>query len=65
MSALPHHLTIGELAARGPACRPSAMRYYEGRGLVAAARTPGNQRRYAARRPCGGWRSSGRPSGSA
>jgi MerR family redox-sensitive transcriptional activator SoxR len=38
-------LTIGELAVRSgvPA---SALRYYESRGLIRAARTTGNQRRY-------------------
>ena len=38
-------LTIGELSARsGVAC--SALRFYESRGLIAARRTSGNQRRY-------------------
>jgi MerR family transcriptional regulator, redox-sensitive transcriptional activator SoxR len=38
-------LTIGELAARSgvPA---SALRFYEARGLIRAARSGGNQRRY-------------------
>jgi MerR family redox-sensitive transcriptional activator SoxR len=46
MPALPHHLTIGELAARS-GVRPSALRFYEQAGLVSAERTAGNQRRYA------------------
>lgn len=38
-------LTIGELAARSGVA-PSALRYYESRGLIAATRSEGNQRRY-------------------
>jgi MerR family redox-sensitive transcriptional activator SoxR len=38
-------LTIGELAARSGVA-PSALRYYERLGLIRAARTSGNQRRY-------------------
>jgi MerR family transcriptional regulator, redox-sensitive transcriptional activator SoxR len=38
-------LTIGELAARSGVA-PSALRYYERMGLIRAARTGGNQRRY-------------------
>ena len=38
-------LTIGELAARSGVA-PSALRYYERLGLIRAARTTGNQRRY-------------------
>ncbi len=38
-------LTIGELAARS-GVSVSAIRFYEGRGLVAAARSAGNQRRF-------------------
>jgi MerR family redox-sensitive transcriptional activator SoxR len=38
-------LTIGELAVRSGVA-PSALRYYERLGLVRAARTTGNQRRY-------------------
>jgi len=38
-------LTIGELAARSGVA-PSALRFYEEKGLVAAGRTDGNQRRY-------------------
>ena len=38
-------LTIGELAARSGVA-PSALRFYETRGLIAARRTGGNQRRY-------------------
>jgi MerR family redox-sensitive transcriptional activator SoxR len=43
---LPEWITIGELAARSGVA-PSALRYYEQLGLIAAQRTPGNQRRYA------------------
>ena len=39
-------LTIGELAERS-GIAPSAIRYYEDRGLVSSRRTTGNQRRYA------------------
>jgi MerR family redox-sensitive transcriptional activator SoxR len=38
-------LTIGELSERS-GIPGSAIRYYESRGLVAARRTTGNQRRY-------------------
>lgn len=38
-------LTIGELAARS-GLAPSALRFYESRGLISAARSEGNQRRY-------------------
>ena len=38
-------LTIGELAARSGVA-PSALRFYEAQGLIAAQRTSGNQRRY-------------------
>ena len=38
-------LTIGEMAARSGVA-PSALRFYERRGLIAATRTDGNQRRY-------------------
>ena len=38
-------LTIGELAAR-TGLTVSAIRFYEGRGLVAPIRTSGNQRRF-------------------
>ena len=38
-------LTIGELAERSGVA-PSALRYYEAQGLITAARTSGNQRRY-------------------
>ncbi|MDM4721817.1 redox-sensitive transcriptional activator SoxR [Micromonospora sp. WMMA1363] len=39
-------LTIGQLAERSGVA-PSALRYYERLGLIRAARTGGNQRRYA------------------
>jgi MerR family redox-sensitive transcriptional activator SoxR len=38
-------LTIGEVADRS-GFTPSALRFYESRGLVASTRTGGNQRRY-------------------
>jgi MerR family transcriptional regulator, redox-sensitive transcriptional activator SoxR len=38
-------LTIGEVAARSGVA-PSALRFYESIGLIAARRTDGNQRRY-------------------
>ena len=38
-------LTIGELAARS-GIAPSALRFYEAQGPIAAQRTSGNQRRY-------------------
>jgi len=39
-------LTIGELAARSGVAT-SALRFWEGQGLIVAHRTDGNQRRYA------------------
>jgi MerR family redox-sensitive transcriptional activator SoxR len=38
-------LTIGELSARSGVA-PSALRFYEDRGLIRSTRTSGNQRRY-------------------
>ena len=38
-------LSIGDVAARSGVA-PSALRFYERRGLIAASRTDGNQRRY-------------------
>lgn len=38
-------LTVGEVSRRSGVA-PSALRYYESQGLIAAARTTGNQRRY-------------------
>jgi MerR family transcriptional regulator, redox-sensitive transcriptional activator SoxR len=38
-------LTIGELSSRSGVA-PSALRFYEERGLIHAERTTGNQRRY-------------------
>jgi MerR family redox-sensitive transcriptional activator SoxR len=38
-------LTVGEVAHRSGVA-PSALRFYEGEGLIAATRTSGNQRRY-------------------
>lgn len=45
MTALPPRLTIGELATRSGVA-PSALRFYEAQGLIAAERTTGGQRRY-------------------
>src|SRR4051812_49765615 len=39
-------LTIGELSARSGVSQ-SALRFYERKGLIAAERSHGNQRRYA------------------
>jgi MerR family redox-sensitive transcriptional activator SoxR len=39
-------LTIGELSERS-GVSPSALRFYEREGLITAARTDGNQRRYS------------------
>jgi MerR family redox-sensitive transcriptional activator SoxR len=41
----PSELTIGEVSARSGVA-PSALRFYEAEGLIAARRTDGNQRRY-------------------
>jgi MerR family redox-sensitive transcriptional activator SoxR len=38
-------LTIGQVSARS-GVTPSALRYYEGQGLIAATRTAGGARRY-------------------
>ena len=40
-------LTIGQLAERSGVA-PSALRFYEDRGLITSERTTGNQRRYPA-----------------
>ena len=45
MATLSNHLTIGDLARRSGVAT-SALRFYEQRGLIAAERTAGNQRRY-------------------
>ena len=42
---MPPELSIGELARRSGVA-PSALRFYEAEGLIAARRTGGNQRRY-------------------
>jgi MerR family redox-sensitive transcriptional activator SoxR len=42
---VPSELSIGDVAARSGVA-PSALRFYERRGLIEAARTDGNQRRY-------------------
>ena len=46
MAALAEWLTIGELAARSGVA-PSALRFYEARGLIAASRSDGNHRRFS------------------
>lgn len=45
MTKLPARLTIGELATRSGVA-PSALRFYEAQGMIAAERTAGRQRRY-------------------
>jgi MerR family redox-sensitive transcriptional activator SoxR len=45
MTRLPQRLSIGELSERSGVA-PSALRFYEDVGLIAAERTTGNQRRY-------------------
>ena len=45
MTALSEHITITELRNRSGVAA-SALRYYESLGLITAARTGGNQRRY-------------------
>jgi MerR family transcriptional regulator, redox-sensitive transcriptional activator SoxR len=42
---VPRELTIGELSSRSGVAA-SALRFYERKGLIAARRTDGNQRRY-------------------
>jgi MerR family transcriptional regulator, redox-sensitive transcriptional activator SoxR len=42
---VPSELSIGEVATRSGVA-PSALRFYEREGLIAATRTDGNQRRY-------------------
>jgi MerR family redox-sensitive transcriptional activator SoxR len=46
MTSLAQWLTIGEVSARS-GLPPSALRFYEAQGLIAARRTSGNQRRFA------------------
>jgi MerR family transcriptional regulator, redox-sensitive transcriptional activator SoxR len=43
---MPDGISIGELSRRSGVSQ-SALRFYEREGLIAAARTDGNQRRYA------------------
>lgn len=45
MPKLADHLTIGQISERS-GVPPSALRFYEERGLIFAERTAGNQRRY-------------------
>lgn len=45
MAALADWITIGDLAARSGVA-PSALRFYEAQGLIAAARSDGNHRRF-------------------
>ena len=42
---MPSELSIGDVAARSGVA-PSALRFYEREGLIEAARSEGNQRRY-------------------
>src|SRR4051812_28219071 len=44
---VPRELSIGELSARSGVSQ-SALRFYERKGLIAAERSSGNQRRYPA-----------------
>jgi MerR family redox-sensitive transcriptional activator SoxR len=44
---MPSELSIGELSTRSGVAQ-SALRFYERKGLIAARRTDGNQRRYPA-----------------
>jgi MerR family redox-sensitive transcriptional activator SoxR len=44
---MPRELTIGELSTRSGVSQ-SALRFYERKGLIAADRSSGNQRRYPA-----------------
>ncbi|MGH3450899.1 MAG: redox-sensitive transcriptional activator SoxR [Haloechinothrix sp.] len=46
MTRLASYLTIGQVAERSGVPH-TALRFYEDRGLIAAERTSGNQRRYA------------------
>jgi MerR family redox-sensitive transcriptional activator SoxR len=45
LACMTHELTIGQLAERSGVA-PSALRFYEDRGLLRSHRTVGNQRRY-------------------
>jgi MerR family redox-sensitive transcriptional activator SoxR len=45
VSALPEHLTIGQVAERSGVPH-TTLRFYEEAGLIEAERTAGNQRRY-------------------
>jgi MerR family redox-sensitive transcriptional activator SoxR len=45
MTALPDHLSIGEVAER-TGVSVSALRFYEAEGMVAPTRSPGGQRRF-------------------
>lgn len=46
MVEIHHDLTVGEVAARS-GIRVSAVHFYEAKGLIHAARSGGNQRRFA------------------
>ncbi|MGH3516624.1 MAG: redox-sensitive transcriptional activator SoxR [Haloechinothrix sp.] len=46
MTRLANYLTIGQVAERSGVPH-TALRFYEDRGLIAAERTAGNQRRYS------------------
>jgi MerR family redox-sensitive transcriptional activator SoxR len=46
MAEIHHDLTVGEVAARS-GIRVSAVHFYEAKGLIHAARSSGNQRRFA------------------
>jgi MerR family transcriptional regulator, redox-sensitive transcriptional activator SoxR len=51
MTTAVRDLTVGEVAEQAGVSE-SAVRFYERHGLVTAARTPGNQRRFAESAPC-------------
>ncbi len=44
-------LTVGDVAAQAGVA-PSAVRFYESRGVISATRTSGNQRRFSATAAC-------------
>jgi len=46
VAKLPEMLSIGQVSERS-GVTPTALRFYEDRGLISAERTTGNQRRYA------------------
>lgn len=51
MTTVLRELTVSEVAAEAGVA-PSAVRFYENHGLITAARTSGNQRRFTEADPC-------------